>query len=291
MIHVQGLTRHYGPTTAIQNLDFHVNRGEVVGFLGLNGAGKTTTMRILAGALGASAGQATVGGHDVRSHSQQVKGIVGYLPELPPLHMEMSVRGYLAHVARLKGVAVTPAVDEVITQTSLGDVAHRLIGHLSKGYRQRVGLAQALVHKPPVLILDEPSTGLDPAQRQEIRSLILELASESRTVLLSTHLLAEVESICTRVLVIHQGRLVAQEDMSTLQTLQIKVARPGPATLQDLESVASSVVALDDGCYQVPADTDRESLSRAAVEHGLLEMTTRHRLEERFLRLTRGETS
>jgi ABC-2 type transport system ATP-binding protein len=290
MIHVQGLTRRFGPTTAINDLAFRVGAGEIVGFLGLNGAGKTTTMRILAGSLGPSSGSASIDGHDIQKSPRLAKSKVGYLPERPPVHPEMSVRGYLAHAARLKGAEPKSAVASVMAQTGLEAVAHRLIGNLSKGYQQRVGLAQALVHKPVVLILDEPETGLDPAQRQEIRSLIRGLADDARAILLSTHVLAEVESLCTRVLVIHEGRIVAQDDMSALRTLQVQVARPGQEALGALERVAGDglVEAMADGRYSLPDDTDREALARVATEFGLLELTHRNRLEERFLRLTRN---
>ncbi len=291
MIQAQGLTRRFGPTTAIADLGFQVGAGEVVGFLGLNGAGKTTTMRILAGSLGPSSGSAALDGHDIQKNPRLAKSRVGYLPERPPVHPEMSVRSYLAHAARLKGADPKSAVATVMDQTGLEAVAHRLIGNLSKGFQQRVGLAQALVHKPAVLILDEPETGLDPAQRQEIRSLIRGLANEKTAILLSTHVLAEVESLCTRVLVIHQGRIVAQDDMSELETLQVQVARPGQAALDALEAVAGegSVEAMADGRYSLPGQTDREALSKVATAFGLLELTNRNRLEERFLRLTRGD--
>ncbi len=291
MINVQGLTRRFGPTTAIADLAFRVGAGEVVGFLGLNGAGKTTTMRILAGSLGPSSGSASIDGHDIQKSPRFAKSKVGYLPERPPVHPEMSVRGYLAHAARLKGATPKSAVASVMAQTGLEAVAHRLIGNLSKGYQQRVGLAQALVHKPAVLILDEPETGLDPAQRLEIRSLIRGLADERRAILLSTHVLAEVESLCTRVLVIHKGRIVAQDDMDALQTLQLQVAHPGPAALKALEAVAGDgrVEAMEGGRYSLPGETDREAISKVATEFGLLELTRRNRLEERFMRLTRGD--
>jgi len=294
MIQVQGLTRYFGTTTAIDGLDFAVEAGEIVGFLGLNGAGKTTTMRILAGSLGASRGEAYIAGHCVRTEPRLAKQVVGYLPERLPLHPEMTVRAYLEHAARLKSVAQPrKAVDQSIERTSLVEVAHRLIGNLSKGYRQRVGLAQALVHKPAVLILDEPATGLDPAQQQEIRELIGGLAQESGTVLLSTHMLAEVESICTRVLVIHKGSIVAQDDLEAMRSIHLHLARPSEEAIARISSVpgVSGVVDMGEGKFSVDADSNRELLAQAAAPYGLLEMTLRHRLEERFLSLTRNETS
>ncbi len=293
MIQVQGLTRIFGTTTAIDGLDFSVKAGEIVGFLGLNGAGKTTTMRILAGSLGATSGDARISGHCVRREPRRAKECVGYLPERLPLHPEMTIRAYLDHAARIKSVPDPhKAVERSIERTSLGQVAHRLIGNLSKGYRQRVGLAQALVHDPAVLILDEPGTGLDPAQRAEIRELIGELANDSGTVLLSTHVLAEVEALCTRVLVLHQGQIVAQDDLEAMRSIQLHLARPSDEAIQQLSAVpgVDDVKNLGEGRFSVNAGSNRELLAQAAAPHGLLEMTLRHRLEERFLSLTQSET-
>jgi len=290
MIQVEGLTRIFGATTAIDGLDFSVDSGEIVGFLGLNGAGKTTTMRILAGSLGATSGEAHISGHCVRKEARQAKRCVGYLPERLPLHPEMTIQAYLEHAARIKSVPnPRKAVARSIERTSLGQVAHRLIGNLSKGYRQRVGLAQALVHDPAVLILDEPGTGLDPAQRHEIRELIGELARDSGTVLLSTHVLAEVEALCTRVLVLHQGQIVAQDDLEAMRSIHVHLARPSEAAIQAMRSVpgVEQVQELGEGRFSVDASCDRELLGQATAPHGLLEMTLRHRLEERFLSLTR----
>ena len=294
MIQVEGLTRIFGTTTAIDGLDFSVKAGEIVGFLGLNGAGKTTTMRILAGSLGATRGEARIAGHCVQKEPRQAKACVGYLPERLPLHPEMTIRAYLDHAARIKSVpAPRQAVDRSIERTSLGQVAHRLIGNLSKGYRQRVGLAQALVHDPAVLILDEPGTGLDPAQRAEIRELIGELAQDSGTVLLSTHVLAEVEALCTRVLVLHQGQIVAQDDLEAMRSIHLHLARPTDAAMRDLSEVpgVGDVHPLGEGRFSVSAGSNRELLAQAAAPHGLLEMSLRHRLEERFLSLTQSEST
>ena len=292
MIQVQGLSRRYGATLAIEDLDFQVEKGEVVGFLGLNGAGKTTTMRILAGSLGATAGSARIAGLEISTHPRQVQSRVGYLPELPPLYETMTVRSYVRFAGKLKGAAkLDAATDLALERTGTRDVGHRLIGHLSKGYRQRVGLAQALVHDPEVLLLDEPGSGLDPAQRQEIRQLILRLADESKTVLLSTHLLTDVEQICNRVVVIHEGRLVATDDMRSLQSLQVMVARPGPEVRSALEALPGTgeIRDLGEGRYALSMESDREAVARALVGFGLLEMGDSHRLEENFLLLTRGQ--
>jgi ABC-2 type transport system ATP-binding protein len=207
----------------VKGLSFDVQAGEVVGFLGRNGAGKTTTMRVLTGFFPPSAGTARVAGHDVFEEPLEVKSRIGYLPETPPLYPEMVVASYLGFCARLRGVpraAISEAVERSIERCGLDEVAGRLCGHLSRGYRQRVGLAQALVHSPEVLVLDEPTTALDPGQIREIRDLINELATgdgeDSRTVILSTHRLEDVEATCDRVLVIARGSLVCDESLREL---------------------------------------------------------------------------
>ena len=218
MIQVSNLTKAYGPITAVDDVSFTVATGEAAGFLGPNGAGKTTTMRILTGFLPATSGTVTVDGYDVFEHPFEVKKRIGYLPETPPLYLEMTVRSYLRHVGRLKGLPgrdLRGAADQVIDECGLGHVAGRLCGHLSKGYRQRVGLAQALIHRPSVLVLDEPTVGLDPAQIIEIRALIRGLAAE-RTVILSTHILPEVQQICGKVVLINGGRIALERNMADL---------------------------------------------------------------------------
>ena len=218
MIEVRNLTKRYGDLTAIHDISFSVARGEVLGFLGPNGAGKTTTMRILTGFMPATSGSATIDGFDVFESSFEVRKRIGYLPENPPLYLDMTVEGYRRFVARIKGVA-RAALDEVTEQAletcGIADVRNRLNGHLSKGYRQRVGLAQALIHNPPVLILDEPTIGLDPRQIIEIRTLIRHLAGE-RTGILSTHILPEVSQICEKVVILSSGRIPLEERMDNL---------------------------------------------------------------------------
>src|SRR5213593_4579679 len=212
MIEVRNLTKHYGPIAAINNVSFGVERGEVVGFLGPNGAGKSTTMRILSCFMPASSGSAKVAGYDVFSQSMDVRRRIGYLPENVPLYTDMRVASYLDFVAEIKGVPRATRklrVAEVMDKCLIADVQHRLIGRLSKGYRQRVGLAQAIVNDPHVLILDEPTIGLDPKQITEIRALIKSLAGE-HTVILSTHILPEVSMVCSAVVIINRGAIVAQ---------------------------------------------------------------------------------
>jgi ABC-2 type transport system ATP-binding protein len=218
VIEVEGLTKDYGTVVAVQGVSFSVGRGEVVGFLGPNGAGKSTTLRILAGFLGATSGKVRVNGHDLAEASLLARASLGYMPEAAPLYPELRVREYLEFRARLKQVPRAKraaSVARALERASLSEVAETTVGHLSKGFRQRVGLADALVADPPLLILDEPTAGLDPNQVREVRALIKELATD-HTVLLSTHILSEVEATCQRALVIDRGRLVAQGTLAEL---------------------------------------------------------------------------
>ena len=218
MIEVNGLTKRYRDRVAVDDLTFSVPEGEILGFLGPNGAGKSTTMRVLAGYLPASSGTVKVAGHDVFEEPYEVKRRIGYLPETPPVYPEMSVRGYLRFVASLKGVTrgqMASELDRVAHATGTTEVLERLIQNLSKGFRQRVGLAQALLGSPPVLILDEPTEGLDPNQRAEVRQLIKGLAGQ-HTVILSTHILPEVTMTCKRVLILNQGKMVAFDEIKNL---------------------------------------------------------------------------
>lgn len=226
MISVSGLSKNYGTTVALSDVTFQLGAGEVVGLLGRNGAGKTTTMRILTGYFPPSAGRVSVAGHDIMTEPSAAKARVGYLPESPPVYAEMSVTSYLRFCAQLRGVKgglVAERVTGAIERCGLSDVRSRIIGHLSRGYRQRVGIAQALVHDPDVLILDEPTAALDPGQIHEIRNLLRELSAEvrpgkatvKRTVLLSTHRLEDVVATCHRAIIISRGRLVADEAVGT----------------------------------------------------------------------------
>lgn len=294
MIDVQNLTKRYGSFEAIRDVSFTVARGEVVGFLGPNGAGKSTTMRILCGCVGATTGTARIDGQSVLEHPREVKRKIGYLPETPPLYGAMTVEDYLRFAARIKDVAdPAGATEAVINRVGLQEVGHRIIDHLSKGYRQRVGLAQALVHKPDVLVLDEPTSGLDPAQRREIRDLLSELAAGDRTVILSSHVLGEIESICERVVIINRGQIVAQDRIEALRAtsnrVRVRVARPEPALHQALQSIAgvSTVTTPEPDLYEIAAEQDvREQIATAAVSYGLLEMGQAEQLEDVYLRLT-----
>lgn len=218
MIEVEHLSKIYGSAPAIQDVDFSVEDGEILGFLGPNGAGKTTTMRILSGYLPATTGTARIAGYDVHEQSMKVRQKIGYLPEMPPLYPEMTVQGFLHFVARIKGISAgdrTKQVNWAIRRCNLEEKRKILIRKLSKGFRQRVGLAQAIVHKPPVIILDEPTVGLDPRQIIEVRNLIKSLAGE-HTIILSTHILPEVSMTCDRVTIINQGKVVATNSPDNL---------------------------------------------------------------------------
>src|ERR1700681_852190 len=236
VIEVQHLTKRYGRVTAVQDVSFRVERGEILGFLGPNGAGKTTTMRILTGFMPATEGNAIVAGFDVFEQPIEAKRRTGYLPETPPLYPDMTVVEYLDFVGKLKGVLPADRrqrVSAVMERTRIADMADRLCGKLSKGYRQRVGLAQAIIHNPDVLILDEPTAGLDPKQIIETRELIKEIAGD-HTIILSTHILSEVEHSCERVVIINKGKLVAVDSVQNLtnrlrgaEAVALEVESPG----------------------------------------------------------------
>ncbi|MEK7751467.1 MAG: ATP-binding cassette domain-containing protein [Acidobacteriota bacterium] len=312
MIKVEGMTKRYGRNVAVDNISFGVQKGQIVGFLGPNGAGKTTTMRVLTCFLPPTAGTAEVAGYDVLAAPMEVKRRIGYLPETPPLYPEMEVVEYLVFVGRLKGIGkgdLARRVDEVIERTAIGDVRTKLLGRLSKGYRQRVGLAQAIIHNPDVLILDEPTAGLDPKQIIETRQLIRKLAGD-HTIILSTHILPEVEQTCEQVVIISKGKLVATDSVQNLtnrlrgsEAVAVTVDTPGgePATdqiRQKLEQVpgVSRVVfkeARDTRqSFEVESlqgRTVRADLARAVVESGwnLVELhAVAFSLEDIFLQLT-----
>jgi ABC-2 type transport system ATP-binding protein len=307
MIKVEGLTKRYGYTTAVKNISFEVEKGEIVGFLGPNGAGKTTTMRILTGFLPPTEGAASIGGLDVQEQPIEVKRRIGYLPETPPLYPEMTVRDYLEFVGRLKGIAgseLAARVDSVIDRCSIGGVRGKLNSQLSKGYKQRVGLAQALIHNPDVLILDEPTAGLDPKQIIEVRELIGELSGE-HTIILSTHILSEVSTTCGRVIIINNGKLEANDTPENLTSrLQghdsVWVEVDGPADeveakirgIQGVEKVSRATGQAGRAAWQVEIGKDpavRTELARAVIESGwgLHEIRSIGlSLEDIFLKLT-----
>ncbi|MFQ5881857.1 MAG: ABC transporter ATP-binding protein [Candidatus Methylomirabilales bacterium] len=312
MIEVEGLTKVYGTQAAIQDLTFTVGQGEVVGFLGPNGAGKTTTMRVLSCFMPPTSGTAKVGGYDIRTHSLEVRRRIGYLPEHVPLYTDLTVTQYLYFVAEAKGLSRLTRrqkVGEAIECCLLQEARGRIIGKLSKGYRQRVGLAQALLGDPPVLILDEPTIGLDPKQIIEIRSLIRDMQGE-RTVILSTHILPEVGMVCQRVIIINDGRIVAVDTPENLtrrlqRSTQVLLQVEGPpdqviVRLRQMGGVLR--VAMMDGAgvlrrYLVETEKDRDlrqELARAVCGSGwgLLELRpVDMSLEDIFIRLVTEEAA
>lgn len=306
MIEVRDLTKYYGSYPAIENVSFTVKKGEIVGFLGPNGAGKTTTMRILTGFMPPSSGQAIIAGYDIVHQSLEARKRIGYLPETVPLYLDMTVESYLQYMGTIRGMsskAIRQRISEVIDRCRLGDYTHSLIGKLSKGFRQRVGIAQAILHEPPVLIMDEPTIGIDPIQVVETRKLIKELGGE-HTLILSTHILPEVSMVCERILVIHEGQIVAEDRPTDLATrlqgaerVELEVRGPSPEVMQTLRNIkgVQDIVRHRDGevsSYTVTARRGsdlREEIARAIVSRGwgLLKMdVVAMSLEEIFLKLT-----
>ncbi len=295
-IEVSSLEKRYGDQRAINNVSFSLKKGEIVGFLGPNGAGKSTTMKILTGFLPQSSGTAQVAGYDVRENPIKVKSAVGYLPENNPLYTDMYVKEYLAFVAGTYRVEAT-RIEACITMTGLTSEKHKKIGQLSKGFRQRVGLAAALLHDPEVLILDEPTTGLDPNQLVEIRQLIKTIGQE-KTVLLSTHILQEVEQLCDRVIIINKGELVADKPISELKTLRataiITVTFGKAISLNQLKKVSgvTRVNALSETQFEVhtkTTSTTKEALFQFAIaqQTSILESVEKDQnLEDIFRQLT-----
>lgn len=308
MIRVERITRRYGPTLAVDGLSFHVERGEIVGFLGPNGAGKSTTMRMLTGYLAADEGRAEVAGTDVALDPVAVRRRVGYLPESNPLYLDMTVQRFLEFAASVRGVDRSKrkaAVDRAAQAAGLRAVIGKGISELSKGYRQRVGLAQALVHDPDLLILDEPTAGLDPNQIPEIRDLLLRLGQEKKTVLLSTHILQEVPAVCSRVMIVAKGRKVADGRLGELLrrdgTVRTAVAGidagVAEAALAAVPGVSVRTKTTQDGRHRFelsgpPGDDLCERIGAALIERGgrICELVREaESLEECFRRFTRGE--
>jgi ABC-2 type transport system ATP-binding protein len=288
---------------AIDSLSFSVKKGEVVGFLGPNGAGKTTTMKIITGFMAASSGTAQIAGFDVFEDPIEVKKRIGYLPETPPLYGDMTVESYLKFVAQLKGVPsqnVKRFVERAIEKTDLGSVRRRLIQNLSKGYRQRVGISQALVSDPEVLILDEPTVGLDPRQVAEVRSLIKELAGQ-HTIILSTHILPEVQATCQRIIIINKGKIVAEDSIDRLSNrmsgsgrVHLRVLKPNEQLQTTFtQTPGVTAVRLKNSNYEIDTDGSNETAARLAekaVACGLFEMRQEtFNLEDVFLKLTTSE--
>ncbi|MGY8766024.1 MAG: ABC transporter ATP-binding protein [Nitrospinaceae bacterium] len=303
MIEVESLSKSYGPREAIKNLSFQIEKGEVVGFLGPNGAGKSTTMNILSCIMPASSGTAKICGFDIFEQSLEIRKLIGYLPETPPLYSDMVVTDFLAFASRLRNISSreTPlAVERVIEQCSLKEVKNRIIGRLSKGYQQRVGIAQALVHNPDILILDEPTIGLDPIQIIEIRKLIQDLAS-SHTIILSSHILPEITQICKRVIIISDGEIAAVDSLEALTTrlrkgerLILKLRHSNNETIGKLRTLKKINTVIEDQTGQFTIDCDpqaniQDNIAQISIDNnwGIIELKPASvTLEEIFLKLT-----
>ncbi|HAZ60021.1 MAG TPA: ABC transporter ATP-binding protein [Gammaproteobacteria bacterium] len=302
LIEAEGLSRRYGDLLAVDGVSLRLLRGEVLGLLGPNGAGKSSTLQMLTGALAASTGSVRVAGHDLDTAPLAARAALGFLPEQPPVYRELKVDEYLAYCARLRRVPaanVTSAVLRAKARSGLDGVGHRLIGRLSKGFQQRVGIAQAIIHNPPVVILDEPTVGLDPIQQREIRGLIRELGRE-HGVILSTHILPEVQAVCDRVIILHQGRVVLDEALSDLAAttgggLRLDCERPPAATVIERLPGVTAVACEGTSCRIAtgPGFNTRSLLEAAlAGDWGVLSLVPERRsLEELFVQLTCGEAA
>jgi len=312
LITVENLSKRYATKMAIEGMSFQVEKGEILGFLGPNGAGKTTTMRIITGYMPASEGTVRVDGYDVFDNPLDVRRRIGYLPENPPLYLEMTVTGYLRFVAKIKGVPkdkIHQEVARVMERASIADVKERIIAKLSKGYKQRVGIAQALLNDPPVLILDEPTIGLDPKQIHEVRELVKDLAGQ-HTVVLSTHILPEVEQTCHRVIIIDRGKIVAVDTPQNLrlqlqggERISLEVQGPVSEIMSKLKATPGVVnvqkIAENDGRHRFQVEGElrkdiRSDLARTIVQNGwgLYELqSAAMSLEDIFLKLTTAEES
>ena len=306
MIEVDSLSKFYGPRQAVKNISFKVGKGDVVGFLGPNGAGKTTTMNILCCLIPASHGTAKVCGYDIFEQSLEIRKRIGYLPETPPLYSDMVVTDFLVFAAKIRLVPrnkISAAVDRVVERCGLKDVRHRIVSRLSKGYQQRVGLAQAMIHDPEILILDEPTVGLDPIQIIEIRKLIKELAA-SHTIILSSHILPEVTQICNRVIIIHEGEIAAMDSLERLtfslrksERLQLKVRNTSNEIAGKLNQL-SKVIAVhpeEEGRFLIECELEsnlQDEVARTVLENqwGIVELKpVSMTLEDIFLKLTTVE--
>jgi ABC-2 type transport system ATP-binding protein len=304
LVIVENLSRYYQKNCAIDQLSFSLQPGEVLGFLGPNGAGKSTTMQVITGNLAPSEGRVSIGGFDIIESPRQAKQQIGYLPEHPPIYREATVDEYLKYCAQLRRVehgSIAEAMDQAKTHCGLNEVGHRLIANLSKGYQQRVGIAQAIIHNPPVVILDEPTVGLDPIQIREIRSLIKSLGAE-RSVILSTHILSEVQATCDRVLIIREGKLIYKASIEALKnhskehSITIALKQPPPVERLDAIDQVEQVEAIDANRFRLKfhSDSPAEMLVQQSVEQGwgLFELIPDHTsLEDLFIELTQDDAA
>lgn len=302
LIDVNDVSRYYGTQCAVDNINFKLHRGEVVGFLGPNGAGKTTSMQMISGVLAASSGQITIAGEDILEQAKQAKSHLGFLPESPPLYSDLTVDEYLDYAAKLRKIAkaeIKTAIDNAKQRCGLDDVGHRLIRNLSKGYQQRVGIAQAIIHSPSVVILDEPTSGLDPNQIVEIRNLIRELGND-HSVILSTHILPEVQSVCDRVIIISKGQLVLDVSLEELSNRKVTEFQVGFSNVIDANELTkldfiSSIVQLSE--HRIQMTLKDEASINTFVKHvvdknwDLIELVPMsNSLEQTFMQLTQSPT-
>jgi len=304
LVAVENLSRYYQKYCAIDQLSFSLQAGEVLGFLGPNGAGKSTTMQVITGNLAPSEGRVIINGFDIIESPRQAKQHMGYLPEHPPIYREATVDEYLKYCAKLRRIehgSIANAMEESKSHCGLLEVGHRLIANLSKGYQQRVGIAQAIIHNPAVVILDEPTVGLDPIQIREIRSLIKTLGAD-RSVILSTHILSEVQASCDRVLIIREGKLIYSASIETLKNYRnkhsITAAFSNPPPIEQLEAIGliEQVESIDNNRFRLSfkSDSPAESLVQASVKKkwGLFELVPDHTsLEDLFIELTQDENA
>ncbi len=306
LIQVDSLSRLYGDNVAVDNVSFHVHRGEILGFLGPNGAGKSTTMQMIVGVLAPTTGSIQIAGVDILESAQQAKQHIGFLPEQPPVYPDLTVDEYLRHCAHLRRIPnseLAEAVAESKSRCGLEEVGKRLIGNLSKGYQQRVGIAQAIIHSPAVIILDEPTSGLDPIQIKEIRDLMRELGQD-HSVILSTHILSEVQSLCDRVLIINQGKLVLDQEINRLQNIEqglfgIELTLANPPMIEDLLKLEGikAVDSVTDQTFRLEFEENldaTDTLLDAIVKHEwkLLRLNPLgDSVETMFMQMTLGDGS
>lgn len=305
MIEISGISKRYGEETVLDDITFEVKKGQIIGFLGANGAGKTTTMDIICGCIGADAGSVKICGYDITEQAIMAKSQIGYLPDEPPIHGEMLVEEFVRYVAKLRKVPkgeLDARVEDTLAKLSLTEMRRRLVGNLSKGYRQRVGLAQALVHNPPILILDEPTEGLDPNQIIQIRELILDLKGD-HTILFSSHILSEVQSLCDELVIIDKGRIVEQGTYNSIlekfqgsKSYALKVRQGASKLLGDLKKIdnISQLSVLEDDqsiSFNCGQDDQIDHVAKAVLDgnHGLLELSQNSAsLEDVFHQLTKN---
>ena len=296
MLTVQNITKTYGKTQALQGISFSLDAGEIVAFLGPNGAGKSTAMKIMSGCAGADTGEVYIAGKSMQNEPIFCKQQIGYLPEHPPLYPDMDIFSFLTFVSKIKRKSIsTSAIEKTLELVGLHHEEHRVIGNLSKGYQQRVGLAQALIHDPPLLLLDEPFTGLDPEQRIAFRQILMDLVRQNRTVLLSTHILSDVADLCDRLIIISEGKIIGEERFKTLRSIaeriSITVQNNVDDFIKNIEVLPqiTNIFPCENGRVEVELTSDiRTVLATKAIPYGLVELKKATKIEEVYLRIIHG---